>query len=157
MQAYFEPEQAFSVSMHRLFSKFWLLKKNMYINCLCISHVLFVDIFTRSFDDFISIKFLIAVFFASLPVYCTLLVYYFGRNLPASPFISPFPSVWNSRVNLLALLHVHQKIVKIDIHKIANGFIFRKDWKRYRKRFNFYNKFCHIGIDLVLDSDGNLK
>ena len=41
---------------------------------LCIYYVLFVDIFTRSFDDFISMKFLIVVF------------------LPASPFIptSPF-------------------------------------------------------------------
>ena len=46
----------------------------MQINYLCISYVLFVDIFTKSFDDFISMKFLIAVF------------------LPASPFIptSPF-------------------------------------------------------------------
>ena len=43
----------------------------MYINCLCIPYVFFVDIFTRSFDDFISMKFLIAVF------------------LPTSPFIAP--------------------------------------------------------------------
>ena len=42
----------------------------MYINCLCIPYVFFVDIFTRSFDDFVSMKFLIAVF------------------LPASPFIN---------------------------------------------------------------------
>ena len=39
------------------------------MNYLCISYVLFVDIFTRSFDDLISVKFLIVVF------------------LPASPFI----------------------------------------------------------------------
>ena len=41
---------------------------------VCISFVYFVNIFTRSFDNFISMKFLIAVFF------------------PASPFIptSPF-------------------------------------------------------------------
>ena len=53
-------------------------KKNkwffMQINYFCICYVLFVDIFTRSSDDFISMKFLTAVF------------------LPASPFIptSPF-------------------------------------------------------------------
>ena len=34
----------------------------MSINYLFISYVLSVDIFTRSFDDFISMKFLIAVF-----------------------------------------------------------------------------------------------
>ena len=38
------------------------------MNYLCISYVLFVDIFTRSFDDLISVKFLIVF-------------------LPASPFI----------------------------------------------------------------------
>ena len=42
----------------------------MQMNHFCNSYVSFVDIFTRSFDDFISMKFLIAVF------------------LPASPFIS---------------------------------------------------------------------
>ena len=39
----------------------------MQINYLCISYVLFVDIFTRSFDDFISMKFLIAVFLSAFP------------------------------------------------------------------------------------------
>ena len=47
----------------------------MQINYLCTSYVLFVDIFTRSFDDFISMKFLIAVF------------------LPASPYIN-FGDFW---------------------------------------------------------------
>ena len=36
--------------------------------------------------------------FRSLPVYCTFPGYYFGRNLPASPFIPPSPSISNSRV-----------------------------------------------------------
>ena len=36
--------------------------------------------------------------FASLPVHCTLPVYYFGRNLPGFPFIPSSPSIWNSRV-----------------------------------------------------------
>ena len=88
----------------------------MYISYFCISYVLFVDVFTRSFDRFISMKFLIAAFlpvspfiptfpfinfgdfFDNLPVYCTLPVYYVSRNLPASPFIPPSPSIWNSRV-----------------------------------------------------------
>ena len=81
----------------------------MLINYLCISYVLFVDIFTWSFDHFIWMKFLFAVFlptspfitleiFAKLPVYCTLHVYYFGRNLPASLFIPLSPSIWNSTV-----------------------------------------------------------
>ena len=35
------------------------------MNYLCISYVLFVDIFTRSFDDFISLKFLIVFLPAS--------------------------------------------------------------------------------------------
>ena len=89
------------------------------VNYLRISYVLFVDIFTRSFDDFISMKFLIVVsnevskflvsncqpprlltleIFSNLPVYCTLPIYYFGRNLPASPFIPSSPSIWNWRV-----------------------------------------------------------
>ena len=86
----FEPDQVFFVL----------------INYLCISYVLFVDIFTRSFDDFILMKFPIAVFFPAspfitfgdfcqLPRYCTLHVYYFGQTLPASPFILPSPSIWN--------------------------------------------------------------
>ena len=85
--------------------------------------ILFVDIFPRSFDDFISMKFLIAVFvffswqpliptspfinfgdFANLLVYCTLPVYYFGRNLPASLFIPPSPSIRNSRVSYVKFL-----------------------------------------------------
>ena len=37
--------------------------------------------------------------FANLPVDCAVPVYYFGRNLPASPFTPPSPSIWNSRVN----------------------------------------------------------
>ena len=41
-----------------------------------ISYVLFVDIFTRSFDDFISMKFLIDVFLAASPF------------TPTSPFIN---------------------------------------------------------------------
>ena len=32
------------------------------------------------------------------PVYCTLPVYYFGQNLPASHFTLPSPTIWNSRV-----------------------------------------------------------
>ena len=47
----FEPDQVFFVL----------------INYLCISYVLFVDIFTRSFDDFILMKFPIAVFFPASP------------------------------------------------------------------------------------------
>ena len=47
----------------------------MQINYLCISFVLSVDIFIRSFDDSILIKFLIAVF------------------LPAPPFIPTFPFI----------------------------------------------------------------
>ena len=86
----------------------------MLINHLCI-YVLFVDIFTRSFNDFISTNLPISVYlqahplfqplrlltlqvFASLPVYCTLPVYYFDWNLPASPVIPPSPSIWNLRV-----------------------------------------------------------
>ena len=88
----------------------------MSINYLFISYVLSVDIFTRSFDDFISMKFLIAVFFPASPFvpislfiifgdFCQppcllhpIPVYYFGRNLPNSPFIPPSYSIWNSRV-----------------------------------------------------------
>ena len=45
------------------------------VDKLCISYVLFADIFSRSFNDFISMKFLMAVF------------------LPASPFIPTCPSI----------------------------------------------------------------
>ena len=47
----------------------------MQINYHCIFYVLFVDIFTSSFDDFFTMIFLIAVF------------------LPASPFIAPSPVI----------------------------------------------------------------
>ena len=79
----------------------------MQINYLCISYVPFVDIFTRSFDDFISVKFLIAVFFpaspfqppclltleifANLLVYCTLPVYYFIPKFARLPVCSALP------------------------------------------------------------------
>ena len=39
----------------------------MQINYLCIPYVLFVDIFTRSFDDFISLKFLFTEFLLAPP------------------------------------------------------------------------------------------
>ena len=78
-------------------------------------HFFVADIFTRSFYDFIQRNFqllcfwqpfhlfqpprlLTLEFFANLPVYCTLPVYYFGRILPASPFILPSLSIWNSKV-----------------------------------------------------------
>ena len=51
----------------------------MSINYLCISYVLFVDIFPRSFDDFISVKFLIAVFFQASPFISTSLFINFGN------------------------------------------------------------------------------
>ena len=50
----------------------------MQINCLCISYVFVVDIFTRSFDDFISMKFLIAVFLSASPFIPTSLFINFG-------------------------------------------------------------------------------
>ena len=85
----------------------------MQINYLCISYVLFVDIFTKSFDDFITMnavfspaspfsptcRLLTSEIFANLSVYCTLPVNCFDRNLPAFPFVSPPTSIWNSRIN----------------------------------------------------------
>ena len=50
----------------------------MQINYLCISYVFVVDIFTRSFDDFISIQFLIAVFLSASPFIPTSLFINFG-------------------------------------------------------------------------------
>ena len=44
--------------------------------------------------------------FANLTVYCILLIYYFGQNLPASSFIPPSPSIWNSRVYINELDYV---------------------------------------------------
>ena len=41
--------------------------------------------------------------FANFPIYCTLPFCYFGRNLPASLFIPPSPSIWNSRVHALPM------------------------------------------------------
>ena len=58
------------------------------VNYLCISYVLFVDISTRSFDDFVSMNFLIAGF------------------LPASPFILTFPFInFGDFCQLPCLLH----------------------------------------------------
>ena len=64
MQAYFEPEQDFSISMPQPVAVFCQPPR-----------LLTLEIF------------------ANLPVY------YFGRNLSASPFIPPSPSIWNSRVS----------------------------------------------------------
>ena len=79
----------------------------MQINYFCI-YVLFVDIFTRSLNDFISMKFLIALFLPVSPLIPTSLFInfgdfcqplhllhpprlFFGQNLPASPFTPPHP------------------------------------------------------------------
>ena len=55
----------------------------MQINCLCISYVFVVDIFTRSFDDFISMKFLIAVFLSASPfiLFIIITIYYYNYLL----------------------------------------------------------------------------
>ena len=36
----------------------------------------------------------------TLQIFANLPVYYFAWNLPASPFIPPYPSIWNLRVTL---------------------------------------------------------
>ena len=52
------------------------------ICCFCQPlHLLTLDIFGNIFA-----------------IYCTLLIYYFGRNLPASSFIPSSPTIRNSRV-----------------------------------------------------------
>ena len=60
----------------------------MQINYLCISYLLFVDIFTKSFDDFISMN---AVFSPASLFFFNLPVYELRRFLPASPYIAPSP------------------------------------------------------------------
>ena len=73
------------------------------MNYLCISYVLFVDIFTRLFDDFISMKFLIALFLLASPFinfgdFCQPLCL---LQPPCLLFWLKFagsPSVWSSRV-----------------------------------------------------------
>ena len=74
----------------------------MQINYLCIYYVLFVDIFTKSFDDFISMNAVFSpasLFFPTCPYIAPSPLIVFGRNLSASPFIPPSTSIWNSRVN----------------------------------------------------------
>ena len=64
--------------------------------------------------------------FANLPVY------YFGRNLPASPFILLSPSIWNSRLLLFirALLTYLKKKKKIPRrYKINNSFVYIELYK----------------------------
>ena len=56
---------------------------------LCISYVLFVDIFTRSFDDFISITFLIAMFLPASPFIPTSLFINFGDFRQPSHLLHP--------------------------------------------------------------------
>ena len=123
------------------------------INYLCISYVLFVDIFPRSFDDFISMKFLITVFlpasclfqppglltlveiFANLPVYCTIPVYYFGQNSPASLFIPSSPSISNPRVLIIEVVNFQYQPMVLMIQWCS----------RKKNSFNFSKaktKFC---------------
>ena len=65
----------------------------MQINYLCISYVFVVDIFTRSFDDFISIQFLIAVFLSASPFIPTSLFINFGDFPPRLLFWPQFASL----------------------------------------------------------------
>ena len=61
----------------------------MSINNLCISYVRFVDIFTRSLDDFILMKFLIAVFLRAPPFIPTSLFINFGDFYQPLHFLHP--------------------------------------------------------------------
>ena len=65
-----------------------------------ISYVLFDDIFTRSFDDFISVKFLIAVFLPASPF------------IPTSPFINA-PSLFIILVKMIIAPSLFIILVKI--------------------------------------------
>ena len=51
--------------------------------------------------------------FASVPVYSNLPVYYFDRNLPASSFIPPSPSIWNPTVIIDDKLTFEKRVDKL--------------------------------------------
>ena len=116
----------FSVKYCKTFS-FWLVRnaaKQMTLTWGLVAYFIIVCITTTTYFEpdqvfFVSIhlgKFLPGVFakilakgfckpprltlgiFANFHVYCNLPVYYFGRNLPASQFIPPYSSIWNSKV-----------------------------------------------------------
>ena len=59
------------------------------VNYLCIPYVLFVDIFTRSFDDFVSMKFLNAVFLQAFPFIPTSLFINFGDFCQPPSLLQP--------------------------------------------------------------------
>ena len=55
--------------------------------------------------------------FTNLPVYCTLRVYYFDQNLPASPFIPPCPSIL--RVVQAIIRHQNFLLTSRDLPTVA--------------------------------------
>ena len=114
MQAYFASEQAFAISiLQPVFENLIAYKKDMY----AVPTVIFAHYKHRRWktikvfhyhsaqflpaSPFIPISRLLTLeIFANFPVYCTLAVYYFGRNLLVSPVVPPSLSIWNSRVAL---------------------------------------------------------
>ena len=108
--------------------------------------VLFVDIFTRSFDDFISTKFLIAVFchpprilfwpkFASLPAYFAL------------PFNLKLESKWETPVKFVLIFDLLCFLIRI---RQAGKFNLSKQWSGWllQKLFlkNLQNSQENCGI-----------
>ena len=47
----------------------------------------------------------------TLEIFANLPVYYFGRNLLASPFIPPSPSIWNSRVSIYDMIYIIYMVI----------------------------------------------
>ena len=105
----------------------------IWINYLCISHVLFVDIFTRLFDDFISKKFLIAVFLPAFPFIPTSPFINFGDFCqPLRLLYNPCSLFWpkSGRLPVYSALPFH---LKLD--SITQSFCWRV------KKWHFHNLF----------------
>ena len=110
MQAYFEPEQAFSISMLQpVFEISIAYKKNMY----AIPTIIFVHYKHHRWKTIKVSHYHSAQ--PNFPVYCTLRVYYFGRNLAASRFILPSTSIWNWKEC------IHTYLTRIWLYKHNQG------------------------------------
>ena len=113
----------------------------MYINYLCISYVLFADIFTRSFDEFISMKFLSAVFLPPYPFIPTYPFIDFG-DLCQPPCLLFWPKF--ASLSVYSTLSFYLKLeITTFYSSIIN--IFKKK-KKIPRRYKINNSFVYIEL-----------
>ena len=137
----------------------------MLINYLRISYVLFVDIFTRLFDDFFSMKFLIAVFLPASPVIPTSAFINFGDFCQPHRLLHPL-CLFRPLLLLETREQLHQTESKkgifiimklLTLNSICCSFLYEKYILRVvvnlRNDCNFWKMLaCWMVLIVMLDS-----